>query len=529
MRANEFIQEGVNDPAIFKVVFVIGGPGSGKSYVSERLGLGAMGFVTVNSDIAFEYLMKKHSIDPKMPPEEKEKRDTVRARAKEITGKKSDLAIEGRLGIHIDGTGDDYDKIANLKKNFERLGYDAYLVVVNTKLEVARKRNQMRARTVPDKIVTDSWYNVQDNIGRFAHIFTFMSIIDNSGDSNTTEEQISKVHSKLKKFTSEPPSKPAAKQWIQDQKQLDENLIGSLIDKAKGKIGQSVTKLKSILSTETDETKEMVSIIQRLLQGDNTVSDEEKKKATSQFFDIIKLVGLGAFMAYTLKIPFSTEGMLIAAKAVDKYIGINILPSSVKEAQMDEVGKFINAALKKAGYKFIGSGYDAQVWMKDEGTVVKILMPEGQENEAIESFKTFYKFVKSNPSPNLPIFKKVDGREVFRFTLKGKPFMQFGMEQLYPIKEGSLDEWVVWMMADLSAKGMDWDKAKTEMISDSDKFAKEFNAQNTSKMKEYKSLYMTLLKLYKAGMKKGYGWDPHTENVMQRKDGTLVITDPWSV
>ena len=105
MRANEFIQEGINDPAIFKVVFVIGGPGSGKSYVSRELGLNAMGFVTVNSDVAFEYLMGKHGIDPKMPPEEKEKRDTVRARAKQITGKKSDLAIEGRLGIHIDGTG----------------------------------------------------------------------------------------------------------------------------------------------------------------------------------------------------------------------------------------------------------------------------------------------------------------------------------------------------------------------------------------------------------------------------------------
>jgi len=222
MRANEFIQEGVNDPAIFKVVFVIGGPGSGKSYVSRQLGLNAMGFVTVNSDVAFEYLMGKHGIDPKMPPEEKEKRDVVRARAKEITGKKSDLAIEGRLGIHIDGTGDDYDKVANLKKNFERLGYDCYLVVVNTKLEVARQRNQMRARTVPDKIVTNSWYDVQDNIGRFANIFTYMSIIDNSGDAKATDEQITKIHSKLQRFADSEPTKPAAKEWIANQKKVNE-------------------------------------------------------------------------------------------------------------------------------------------------------------------------------------------------------------------------------------------------------------------------------------------------------------------
>ena len=222
MRANEFVKEGVNDPAIFKVVFVIGGPGSGKSYVSDRLGLNAMGFVTINSDVAFEYMMKKHDIDPKMPPEEKEKRDTVRARAKQITSKKSDLALEGRLGIHIDGTGDDYDKIANLKKNFDRLGYDCYLVVVNTKLDVARQRNQMRARTVPDNIVTNSWYDVQDNIGRFANVFKFLSIIDNSGDREVTEEQINKTHSKLKQFVAEPPTKPAAKEWIASQKKVNE-------------------------------------------------------------------------------------------------------------------------------------------------------------------------------------------------------------------------------------------------------------------------------------------------------------------
>ena len=452
MRASEFIQEGVNDPTIFKVVFVIGGPGSGKSYVSRQLGLNAMGFVTVNSDVAFEYLMGKHGIDPKMPPEEKEKRDVVRARAKEITGKKSDLAIEGRLGIHIDGTGDDYDKVANLKKNFERLGYDCYLVVVNTRLEVARQRNQMRSRTVPDKIVTNSWYDVQDNIGRFANIFTYMSIIDNSGDAKSTDAQITKVHTKLQKFADSEPTKPAAKEWIANQKKVNEKWSA---------------KYKRSINCNNPK-----GFSQRAhCQG--------RKKAN--------------------------------------------------EAQMDEVGKFINDALKKAGYKFIGSGYDAQVWMKDEGTVVKILMPESQENEAIDSFKSFYNFVKKNPSPNLPVFKKVDGREVYKFTLKGKPFMQFGMEQLYPIQEGSLDEWVVWMMADLSAKGLDWANAKNQMGIEDDEHAEEFKAQNASKMNGYKSLYETLLKLYKAGMKKGYGWDPHTENVMRRSDGTLVITDPWSV
>lgn len=217
MRAKEFILEGVNDPAIFKVVFIVGGPGSGKSYISERLGLSAMGFVTVNSDIAFEYMMQKHDLDPKMPDTEKEKRDTVRHRAKQITAKKSDLALDGRLGILIDSTGGDYDKIASLKKNFEDLGYECYLIVINTNLDVARKRNQQRPRTVPDEIVTVSWYNAQDNIGRFAHIFDNMSIIDNNGEGEFTKEQINKTYSKLRQFAALKPHKPAAKKWMQDQ------------------------------------------------------------------------------------------------------------------------------------------------------------------------------------------------------------------------------------------------------------------------------------------------------------------------
>ena len=32
-----FIQEGINDPGILKAVFLAGGPGSGKGYVSKGL------------------------------------------------------------------------------------------------------------------------------------------------------------------------------------------------------------------------------------------------------------------------------------------------------------------------------------------------------------------------------------------------------------------------------------------------------------------------------------------------------------
>lgn len=217
-------------------------------------------------------------------------------------------------------------------------------------------------------------------------------------------------------------------------------------------------------------------------------------------------------------------------KANEEYKkdGTYVIRAMTYEDQSDDLSKFISQSLKKAGYEFIGSGHDAQVWMKDEGTVVKILMPK-EDNQSHESFKTFYKFSKNNPSlPNLPKFKEVDGQEVFNFKIKGKPFVQYGIEQLHPIDKNSLDEWVVWMMADLSAKQMDWKNAVKAIKDEKDNNAQKFAKLDSTKLKEYAILYNTLKALHKLGNKKGYGWDPHTENIMKRDDGTLVITDPWA-
>jgi hypothetical protein len=59
----DLINEGVNDPAIFKAVFLAGGPGSGKSFIVGKTGLGSFGFRVVNSDDAFENAMKKAGME----------------------------------------------------------------------------------------------------------------------------------------------------------------------------------------------------------------------------------------------------------------------------------------------------------------------------------------------------------------------------------------------------------------------------------------------------------------------------------
>lgn len=49
-----YLLEGINDPAIFKALFLAGGPGSGKSFIVGKTALQSMGFKLINSDPAFE-------------------------------------------------------------------------------------------------------------------------------------------------------------------------------------------------------------------------------------------------------------------------------------------------------------------------------------------------------------------------------------------------------------------------------------------------------------------------------------------
>ena len=205
--------------------------------------------------------------------------------------------------------------------------------------------------------------------------------------------------------------------------------------------------------------------------------------------------------------------------------------SLVTEKNSKDLEKFIEKSLRNAGYKKLGSGIDSLVFMKDEGTVVKIIMNDLDPQAGINRMNTFYKFAKKNPQlENLPRFKKSDGREFFKFSLGGIPFMQFSMEQLTPIKKGSLEEWVVWWLSGEVDKNwkLAYDSLTNTRLSQHKEFRKQFKNLPPEEVEKYRKFYETFRLLYKIGKKNGWGWDAHTENVMKRSDGTLVITDPWA-
>ena len=216
------LNEGLYDPNIFKAFFLAGGPGSGKTFVT-RNAFGGTGLRQINSDSAFENALRKNGLSLKMPEDEAEARDILRARAKGTTDRTMDLSIKGRLGMVIDGTGSEYDKIANQKAILQQLGYDCYMIFVNTSLDVALERNKRRERSVPEYITRKSHAIVQSNIGRFQNLFGIqnMVIVDNSKDDRElTTIVMNKVGKEVRRLLSNKIKSYTAKRWMATERKL---------------------------------------------------------------------------------------------------------------------------------------------------------------------------------------------------------------------------------------------------------------------------------------------------------------------
>ena len=155
------LDEGVNDPGIFKAIILAGGPGSGKSYVAQKLGLATMGLRVVNSDNFFTMLMKKKGLSLKMPANEFEEREAARMAAKGLTDKRLSSTIDARLGIIIDSTSGDQKKTVKIIKKLKTVGYDVKVIFIETSLDTAQKRNQERSRTIPPDVVEFAWKGAQ--------------------------------------------------------------------------------------------------------------------------------------------------------------------------------------------------------------------------------------------------------------------------------------------------------------------------------------------------------------------------------
>ena len=214
----EAINEGVYDKNIFKAFFLAGGPGSGKSWVSARTLMG-QGMKVINSDDGFENYAKKVGLELKMTNMsafQTKQKNFLRTRAKRGTMSMHQHAIDGRLGMIMDSTARDTARIEAEAQSMRYLGYDTYMVFVNTTLEVALKRNELRPRSVPEPIVINSHRQIQKNIPKLRAIFGSRNFVE--VDNNVEAEDVNiKVYKEIQKLVRSKPSSPMAQAWINNE------------------------------------------------------------------------------------------------------------------------------------------------------------------------------------------------------------------------------------------------------------------------------------------------------------------------
>ena len=239
----DLLNEGVNDPGIFKAVFLAGGPGSGKSYVAsqlfgipEKVNVSAFGLKMVNQDTELENFLKKYfgTVDIDNMPDELFRQLTdpsdddysgMRTRTKELSKSKLKLYTQGRLGVIIDGTGHKYKAVKDERRDLLKLGYDTFMVFVNTSLDIAQKRNEERPRRLPANTVEHYWKEVQKNMAVFQGLFgnaNFLLVDNNQHLSpKAAQKKFNMLVGKgISKFIKRPIRNKQAKKWIEKQKLL---------------------------------------------------------------------------------------------------------------------------------------------------------------------------------------------------------------------------------------------------------------------------------------------------------------------
>jgi len=231
------IIEGVNDPGILKAVFLAGGPGSGKSTVAAELfgminaGFSVDGLKNVNSDRFFEFMLQKNNLTTDLASLSKDEFDKLtgpgspREKAKQMFQTAYGFYLGGRLGMLIDGTGDDTKKvIEHAEKLKNEFGYDVSMIFVNTPLEKALERNDNRPRKLPHDLVTQSWNEAQRAKAEYERYFAkdFKEVMNDKDVKPGEPVSIDKdVFAFARSFMQRPIKNPKGIQWINTSREAN--------------------------------------------------------------------------------------------------------------------------------------------------------------------------------------------------------------------------------------------------------------------------------------------------------------------
>jgi len=149
----------------FKAVFMAGGPGSGKTFISKHM---FPDFMQSNSDKVQELLFGT------LPPGPPEFYYNLR-RSQELSTQRCQRWSKQGLPIVIDTTARDSAIVRKINERLKSLGYDTGMVFVYSPLEKAIERNRKRSFEVQhvadEKYLIQAWHQAQENIPAYQEIF----------------------------------------------------------------------------------------------------------------------------------------------------------------------------------------------------------------------------------------------------------------------------------------------------------------------------------------------------------------------
>ena len=214
-----FLDEGRHDPHIFKSVFVIGPPGSGKNTIARR-------FMS-------RYAFKQEDIDDvlhkhKQIAAKKQKPEVGYAETFPLVAKRRELWQRNYLPIIFNTTGRRYDRIAELKNQLEGDGYDTLCVFVYVTEETAWNRTVERAktstnpadqgRTVDRDYFVQTYQAIKESAKQYKQLFgdKFIFYVNDErlSGQETQEYQTSKALKAINEYVFSPVQNPIGQQII---------------------------------------------------------------------------------------------------------------------------------------------------------------------------------------------------------------------------------------------------------------------------------------------------------------------------
>ena len=208
---------------------------------------------------------------------------------------------------------------------------------------------------------------------------------------------------------------------------------------------------------------------------------------------------------------------------------LNEITTPVTEYERDTPrAEKIKRTLTRAGYRMLGGGAEATAWGREDGPVIKIIMPSlGSGTDlAMKSFLRFYRLTKKKPSKHWPEWRSLSNEagqmsEYEWFWIDGRPYVQIAMELLQELSPG--ESLIIEDMADSLAQG--W-SLKKWAFRNMDDWREDFPQEIESLESQLPTLWAAMETAYR---KTGgnYLWDLHGGNAMKRPNGDIVITDPF--